>query len=65
MVIKINPRDVVSIPYDYNNEKMRCCRYEVIGEVPMSTTAKDEYNTVAVYGVSFSDDEDEYEDDWE
>jgi len=33
MVIKINPRDVVSIPRDYNNTKLRCCRYEVIAEM--------------------------------
>lgn len=33
MVVKINPRDVVSIPKDYNETKGRCCRYEVVGEV--------------------------------
>jgi len=33
MLLKINPRDVVSIPTDYNNSKGRCCRYEVIGEL--------------------------------
>lgn len=33
MVLKINPRDVVSIPTDYNNTKGRCCRYEVVGEL--------------------------------
>ena len=33
MVLKINPRDVVSIPVDYNNSKGRCCRYEVIAEL--------------------------------
>ena len=30
VLLKINPRDVVSIPVDYNNTKGRCCRYEVI-----------------------------------
>lgn len=30
VIVKINPRDVVSIPVDYNNSKGRCCRYEVI-----------------------------------
>ena len=35
MVIKINPRDVVSIPVDYNNTKGRCCLYEVVGEITM------------------------------
>lgn len=29
---KVNPRDVVAIPIDYDNEKMRCCRYEVLQE---------------------------------
>jgi hypothetical protein len=33
MILKINPRDVVSIPTDYKNTKGRCCQYEVIGEV--------------------------------
>jgi hypothetical protein len=33
VILKINPRDVVSIPTDYNNAKGRCCAYYVIGEV--------------------------------
>lgn len=33
MILKINPRDVVSIPSDYHNSKGRCARYEVIGEL--------------------------------
>lgn len=37
MILKINPRDVVSIPADYNNTKGRCCRYEVIGELESGT----------------------------
>lgn len=32
MILKINPRDVVAIPADYNNTKGRTCRYEVVGE---------------------------------
>lgn len=32
VMTKINPRDVVSIPIDYNNAKGRCCAYEVIAE---------------------------------
>jgi len=32
MIVKIDPKDVVSIPSDYNNAKGRCCKYEVIGE---------------------------------
>lgn len=33
MILKINPRDVVSIPVDYGFSKGRCCQYEVIGEL--------------------------------
>jgi hypothetical protein len=33
VILKINPRDVVSIPSDYDNSKGRACRYEVIGEL--------------------------------
>ncbi len=33
IILKINPKDVVAIPADYNNTKGRACRYEVIGEL--------------------------------
>lgn len=33
VVCEINPMNVVSIPTDYNNTKMRVCEYTVIGEV--------------------------------
>lgn len=33
MVIKINPKDVTSIPTDYYLAKGRCCRYEVVDEI--------------------------------
>ena len=36
VIVKINPRDVVSIPSDYNNAKGRACQYEVVGEVGVS-----------------------------
>jgi hypothetical protein len=28
--VKVNPRDVVSVPNDYNGQKMRVCRFEVL-----------------------------------
>jgi hypothetical protein len=28
--VKVNPKDVVSVPKDYNNQKIRVCRYEVL-----------------------------------
>lgn len=33
VICEVNPADVVSIPADYNNTKMRVCKYTVIGEV--------------------------------
>lgn len=33
VILKINPRDVVSIPADYMSTKGRACKYEVIGEL--------------------------------
>lgn len=36
MVVKVRPQDVVSVPYDYNNAKMRVCRYEVLQDVTES-----------------------------
>lgn len=33
IVVKVNPRDVVAVPPDYHETKMRTCRYEVLSEV--------------------------------
>lgn len=35
VICKINPRDVVAIPVDYNQTKMRVCRYEVTSEITL------------------------------
>ena len=41
MILKINPRDVVSIPSDYNDTKGRACSYDIIGE--LNVDAKDAF----------------------
>lgn len=47
MVCEVSPEDVVSIPTDYNNTKMRTAKYTVIGEI---TQADDpEFFGKAVY----------------
>lgn len=33
VVVKVNPFNVVSIPIDHNNEKMRVCEYVVVDEI--------------------------------
>ena len=32
VIVKIHPKDVVSVPSDCNHEKLRTCKYEVVGE---------------------------------
>lgn len=32
LMVKVNPRDVVAVPPDYNQQKMRVCQYLVLGE---------------------------------
>jgi hypothetical protein len=44
VIVKINPRDVVSIPSDYNDAKGRACRYEVIGEVGVNPEDEVEFS---------------------
>lgn len=59
VIVKVNPRDVVSIPSDYNNAKGRACRYEVVGEVDRSNL--DFYKT-AVHDFPTKDDLDGLDD---
>jgi hypothetical protein len=37
--VKVNPRDVVSVPSDSNDEKMRVCRYKVMEQVAAEDTS--------------------------
>jgi hypothetical protein len=53
VILKINPRDVVSIPSDYNNAKGRACRYEVIGE--LNVDASDAFTAPVQVSANDSD----------
>jgi hypothetical protein len=44
MLVKVHPKNVVSVPVDYKNSKMRCCEYTVIKELN-----KEDVEKVAVY----------------
>lgn len=39
VAVKINPKDVVSVPKDYNCQKLRCCAYKVIAEISQEIEA--------------------------
>lgn len=42
VAVKVNPADVVAVPTDYNNAKMRVCQYEVVEELPFDSAQYDD-----------------------
>ena len=76
VIVKINPRDVVSVPSDCNCEKLRTCRYEVVAEYegelikPLYSSDfsydehneydDEDYNLDDSYWDQFDDEEDDY-----
>lgn len=45
--VKVNPRDVVSVPTDCNAEKLRCCRFDILATVEAEDTAAIDYTATA------------------
>lgn len=43
VLVKVNPKNVVSVPYDHNSEKLRTCEYLVIIEYEDTTPIKSVY----------------------
>lgn len=59
LIVKVNPRDVTSIPSDYNFAKGRCCKYEVVEEYGGTDVQRfDAFSS----SVADWDEEDSYED---
>lgn len=44
VIVKVNPKDVISIPADYDNAKGRCCRYEVVDILKKEEQTLAEFN---------------------
>lgn len=61
MLVKVDPADVVAFPRDYNISKGRCCRYEVVQELPRELAGSYFDNADAVYQLGAN--EEELEDD--
>lgn len=70
VIVKINPADVVSVPTDCNCQKLRTCRYEVVGlyegelQRPLYQTTEDSYNEYDDYDYEYETEED-YDDDYD
>ena len=58
VIVKINPKDVVSVPSDCNHEKLRTCRYEVVGEY-QGELLKPLYNAEFSYETDYDYEEDD------
>ena len=69
VIVEINPKDVVSIPNDSNCQKLRTCKYKVVGEyeLPLTSTYTSQYGTdesddvdkVGEY-IEYSEDSEDY-----
>ena len=64
VIVKINPKDVVSVPSDCNHEKLRTCRYEVVGEY-QGELLKPLYNASLENGVLYECDDEDSDNDYE
>ncbi len=63
--VEVNPADVVAIPTDYNNAKMRVCKYKVLGVVTTPfdpSTVLRVVNPDYVAPSNFDEEEEELED---
>ena len=56
--VRLNPRDVVSVPTDCSAQKLRCCRYTVVG------TISDPYPQ-PVLGAEYDEFDDLYADEYD
>ena len=64
VIVKINPKDVVSVPSDCNHEKLRTCRYEVVGEY-QGELLKPLYNASLENGVLYEYDDEDSDNNYE
>jgi hypothetical protein len=57
--VEVDPADVVAIPVDYNNAKMRVCKYKVLGVVDKEHSSETQLRVTStpVYNGEFVDEE--------
>lgn len=70
VVVKINPKDVVSVPVEYDCTKLRCCEYLVIDEYKGDLTSSvcssaNPYADDPIFSGQSDDDWEEQEDSWD
>lgn len=61
VLLKINPKDVVSIPYDYNNSKGRACKLFVFEEITNREEIEKLYESAGVINYGGENEDEEFE----
>jgi len=75
VIVKVNPADVIAVPNDYDNAKMRVCRMEVLREYTDRKVEAEEFSHSVVssdgrsfaegYQQGYDDAMAEFDDDWD
>jgi hypothetical protein len=63
--VSVNPKDVVSIPFDYNNAKLRVCSFTILEENSNITEVRQTYYNNQGEVRDDYEDEDNYEEEFE
>jgi hypothetical protein len=63
VIVKVNPRDVVSVPTDCGHQKMRVCKYEVVAEY-QGELLKPLYSCEFSYENDYDCDDEELDDEY-
>jgi hypothetical protein len=61
--VEVDPADVVAVPTDYNQSKMRVCKYKVLGVVDKENSSDLELRVTTSSNNVYDDDDDDYNDD--
>ena len=63
VAVKINPKDVVSVPSDYNNQKLRTCAYTVMFEIPDAADTLTGKRMISTSAYDYDEDDSDNDDD--
>ena len=67
VIVRVNPKDVVSVPQDYNGQKCRVCEYTVLedytGDLPENYRPSEGYSDDEYDDDEYNEDEDNDEDE--
>jgi hypothetical protein len=59
--LEINPADVVAVPVDYDQAKMRVCKYKVLGVMDQAHSTNTSLRVVDTEGFKYEEDEEDEE----